>query len=77
MSDTSAPLLSIVVLTWNNLALTRAFVDSVRQETDVSYELIIVDNGSEPDAAALQGHLGAVDDAPVGEQSRVRGRFCS
>jgi GT2 family glycosyltransferase len=48
----SAPTeLSVVVLTWDNLPYTRAFVDSVRRHTDVPYELIIVDNGSKPDAA--------------------------
>lgn len=42
--------LSVVVLAWDNLHHTRAFVESVRQNTDVPYELIIVDNGSEDDA---------------------------
>lgn len=46
-----SPILSVVVLAWDNLDLTRAFVDSVRRNTDVSYELLIVDNGSRPDAA--------------------------
>jgi glycosyltransferase involved in cell wall biosynthesis/GT2 family glycosyltransferase len=46
------PSLSVVVLAWDNLELTQACVESVRQHTDVSYELIIVDNGSRPDAAA-------------------------
>ena len=45
------PDLSVVVLAWDNLDLTRAFVDSVRRNTDVPYELFIVDNGSRPDAA--------------------------
>ncbi len=39
-------LLSIVVLSWNRLELTRRCVESLRATTDVSYELIIVDNGS-------------------------------
>src|SRR3954451_3131388 len=43
--------LSVIVLAWDNLHHTRAFVDSVRQNTDVPYELIIVDNGSQRDAA--------------------------
>src|SRR5256885_6989404 len=43
--------LSIVVLAWDNLHHTRAFVDSVRLYTDVPYELIVVDNGSQPEAA--------------------------
>jgi GT2 family glycosyltransferase len=47
----SPPDLSVVVLAWDNLHHTRAFVDSVRANTDVSYELIVIDNGSRPDAA--------------------------
>ena len=46
-----APELSVVVLAWDNLEHTRAFVESVRRNTDVGYELIIVDNGSGPEAA--------------------------
>ena len=45
------PLLSVVVLAWDNLPLTRRFVESVRAHTDVDYELVIVDNGSAPEAA--------------------------
>lgn len=45
------PDLSVVVLTWDNLNYSQDFVESVRQRTDVPYELIIVDNGSEDDAA--------------------------
>jgi GT2 family glycosyltransferase len=41
------PELSIVVPVWNNLLYTQQFVDSVRRHTDVPYELIIVDNGSD------------------------------
>ncbi len=44
--------LSIVVLAWDQLPYTTACVDSLRANTDVSYELIIVDNGSAPEAAA-------------------------
>jgi GT2 family glycosyltransferase len=49
----SEPLdLSIVVLAWNQLELTRRCVASIRDHTDVGYELIIVDNGSEMETAA-------------------------
>jgi glycosyltransferase involved in cell wall biosynthesis/GT2 family glycosyltransferase len=41
-----APVVSIVVLAWDNLAYTQQFVDSVRRTTTVPYELIVVDNGS-------------------------------
>lgn len=45
------PALSVVVLAWDNLQYTQLFVESVRQHTDVPYELIIVDNGSQAEAA--------------------------
>ena len=45
------PDLSIVVLAWDNLHYTRDFVESIRQNTEVPYELIIVDNGSQWEAA--------------------------
>jgi GT2 family glycosyltransferase len=51
--STGSPVLSVVVLAWDNLELTQAFVESVRRNTDVAYELIIVDNGSQPVAAAF------------------------
>ena len=46
------PELSIVTLQWNGMAHTRRMVESVRANTDVPYELIIVDNGSEWEAAS-------------------------
>ncbi len=46
------PILSVVTLQWNGLVDTQQFVESVRRNTDVPYELIIVDNGSEWEAAA-------------------------
>jgi GT2 family glycosyltransferase len=45
------PELSVVVPAWNNLLYTQQFVDSIRRNTDVPYELVIVDNGSEWEAA--------------------------
>src|SRR4051812_41247246 len=45
------PELSVVVLAWDNLLYTQQFADSVRRHTDVPYELVIVDNGSEWEAA--------------------------
>lgn len=41
------PVLSVVSLVWNELWATQRFVESVRQHTDVPYELILVDNGSD------------------------------
>lgn len=46
-----SPELTVVVLTWDNLALTQRCVESLRQHTDVPYELVVVDNGSAHDAA--------------------------
>ena len=42
----TAPHLSVVVLAWNQLELTKRCVRSVRSNTSSEYELIIVDNGS-------------------------------
>ena len=41
--------LSIITLSYDSLDYTKAFVKSIRKNTTLSYELIIVDNGSEPD----------------------------
>ena len=45
------PQLSVVTPAWDNLNYTQKFAESVRQHTDVSYELIVVDNGSAAEAA--------------------------
>jgi GT2 family glycosyltransferase len=45
------PELSVVVLAWDQLHYTQRCVQSVRRHTDVSYELVIVDNGSQRHAA--------------------------
>ncbi|HEY5172842.1 MAG TPA: glycosyltransferase, partial [Acidimicrobiia bacterium] len=45
------PEVSVVVLAWDNLVYSQMFVDSVRRNTDVPYELVIVDNGSAWEAA--------------------------
>ncbi|CAN5884412.1 hypothetical protein BH24ACT15_BH24ACT15_28270 [soil metagenome] len=55
-----APLLSVIVLQWDQVHHTRRCVDSIREGTDVDYELIIVDNGSEP-----PGRMYAADTADV------------
>lgn len=44
------PRLTVVVLAWDGLEDTQRCVASIRANTDVPYELIIVDNGSGPDA---------------------------
>jgi GT2 family glycosyltransferase len=50
--------LSVVVLAWNGLPWTERFVESVRAHTTPSYELIIVDNGSEPEAVEFARRAG-------------------
>ena len=40
--------LSVITLSYDNENFTRAFVNSIRENTTLPYELIIVDNGSEP-----------------------------
>jgi GT2 family glycosyltransferase len=52
------PVLSVVVPAWDQLLLTQRFVQSVRAHTDVPYELIVVDNGSAPEAAHYAAHAG-------------------
>lgn len=64
----TGPTLSVVVLAWDNLELTRHFVESVRAHTDVEYELIIVDNGSAPTAAEYA--RAAADHAVLNDDNR-------
>ncbi|HLC40447.1 MAG TPA: glycosyltransferase, partial [Methylomirabilota bacterium] len=40
------PKASVIVLAWNQLEYTRACVESVIRNTKISYELVLVDNGS-------------------------------
>ncbi len=50
---TTRPLVSVVVLAYNNWSFTRACVDSVlRFSDDANFELIVVDNGSTDETAA-------------------------
>lgn len=53
MEQTLTPRLTVVVLTWDGLEESRRCILSVRENTDVPYELVIVDNGSRSDAAAF------------------------
>ena len=61
------PDLSVVVLAWDNLPFTRTFVETIRQHTDVPYELIIVDNGSEWEARNYAGQ--AADHAILNDEN--------
>lgn len=53
MSEAEAIDLSIIVLAWNQLSHTRRCVTSIRAHTDVPYELVIVDNGSDEPARSF------------------------
>ena len=60
--------LSIVVLAWDMLDLTRQCIASIRAQTDAAYELIIVDNGSQTEAASFAAE--AADVAVLNEENR-------
>ncbi len=55
-----SPLLSIVIPVHNKISFTRACVESLRSHTDVTYELIIIDNGSDPAEASAAADLADV-----------------
>jgi len=54
------PNLSVVVLAWNQADVTRSCIASVRANTAVGCELILVDNGSEPRLDAVLEDTGDV-----------------
>ncbi|MGI8873657.1 MAG: glycosyltransferase [Egibacteraceae bacterium] len=56
------PLLSVIVLAWNQLELTQRCIESIRRCTDLPYELIAVDNGSTDDTAS---YLAAAADVAI------------
>ena len=45
-------MISLVILCWNGLALTRRCIDSLRRTADAEYQLIVVDNGSHDGTSA-------------------------
>jgi len=45
-SSLSAPLFSIIILTWNQLEYTKECLEALRRHTPEHHEIIIVDNGS-------------------------------
>jgi GT2 family glycosyltransferase len=46
-------LISVVVVNWNRRELLRACLDSLARQTDASFEIIVVDNGSTDGSADL------------------------
>ncbi|GAB3119142.1 glycosyltransferase family 2 protein [Glaciibacter psychrotolerans] len=63
--STGTPLVSVIMPTFNRASLIGAAIKSVRQQTVRSWELIIVDDGSTDDTAALLAGL-------QGEDARIR-----
>ena len=43
---TRAISVSIIILCWNNLEYTKKCIESIRKNTELNYQLVIVDNGS-------------------------------
>ncbi len=68
VSIVAPPDLTVVVLAWDQLELTRACVASLRAHTDVAFELIVVDNGSAREAAAFASE--AADVAVLNAENR-------
>lgn len=72
------PLVSIVLPTWNRAARLRRAVESVQAQTLSGWELIVVDDGSTDDTAAVLEGLAAFDSrirtlaVPHGGVSRAR-----
>ena len=52
-----APFASIVMLSWNAPQFTEAAVASIRERTHTAYEIIVIDNGSEPETVARLAQL--------------------
>lgn len=46
-AELTTPVLSVIVLQWDQVHHTSRCIQSIRECTDVDYELIVVDNGSE------------------------------
>jgi GT2 family glycosyltransferase len=49
----SDPVISVVVVNWNRRELLRACLQSLAHQTHANYEVIVIDNGSEDESAAL------------------------
>ena len=74
----TAPLVSVVLPTWNRAPMLRRAVESVRAQTLADWELVVVDDGSTDDTPAVLEGLAAFEDrlrvvvVPHGGVSRAR-----
>lgn len=59
MPDFSAHKVSVIVPTWNRSALVRSVLGTVQQQTVRPLEVLVIDNGSTDDSAAVAQSLGA------------------
>lgn len=57
-----APLVSVILPTWNRASVLRAAVESVQRQTYSAWELLIVDDGSTDDTAPVARSLAARDE---------------
>jgi len=57
-----SPEVSIIILTFNKVEYTKSCLESIRANADVSYELILVDNGSED---GTQNYLSLLDNVTI------------
>jgi GT2 family glycosyltransferase len=51
------PIISVIVVNWNRRELLRACLASLARQTHASFEVIVIDNGSEDQSAALVEEL--------------------
>ncbi len=57
MADSTTPLVSIVTINFNNTDVTRALLNSLRQATYPSLEVIVVDNSNKESCAILENEF--------------------
>jgi GT2 family glycosyltransferase len=59
VTDFSLHKVSVIIPTWNQSALVRSVLSTVQQQTVQPFEILVVDNGSTDDSAAVAQSLGA------------------
>jgi GT2 family glycosyltransferase len=72
------PVISVIVVNWNRRELLRACLDSLARQTHSSFEVIVIDNGSQDQSAALVEELGTSFPVPLRLISNTSNRgFCA